>query len=203
MHAQKETVLPLLILTFLALCGSLLFKYRLASLQTPNTFSNLEAKNAFCVPTFADGDGPYYESNAPERNEITPATASGELLVVTGTVTENDCVTPVADAVLDIWQADERGFYDRQWYRGRVRTDNKGLYYFKTVVPKGYGEGTAYRPPHIHFKVWQGSTLRITSEMFLPAARAQGIQEAYIMQLETNTKNGTLVHEGSHHIVLP
>lgn len=188
--------MPLFILTFLLIAAAVMVWFRFNSIHR-------QTHNFYCRPTFADGDGPYYEANAPERIKITPATASGELLVVTGTVTENDCITPVANAILDVWQANEYGFYDRQWYRGRVRTDHKGNYTFETVMPKGYGEGTAYRPPHIHFKVWQGNTLRITSEMFLPAARAQAINEAYILNLEAKTKAGRQQYQGTHHIVLP
>jgi protocatechuate 3,4-dioxygenase beta subunit len=165
-----------------------------------NTNASL-AKN--CVPTFVDGGGPYYQSNTPMRSELAPTVNSGEKLIVTGKVVEKDCVTPVANAIVDIWQANESGSYEDEWYRGRVPTNQSGEYTFTTVIPKGYGEGTGYRPPHIHFKIWQENSERITSQMFLPASREQGIEEAYIIKLETKEVSGMKINYGTHDIVLP
>lgn len=157
-----------------------------------------------CIPTFQDGDGPYYISNAPFRDVLVPATASGEVLRVRGTLFRNDCKTAVAGAVIDIWQADDTGTYTPDWYRGRITTDKNGSYDFRTVMPKGYGEGTGYRPPHIHFKVWEQDVLRITSEMFFPEVRGRaGFADAYIMKLKSRTKLGKIEHEGYHDIILP
>ena len=83
-----------------------------------------------CIPTFADGGGPYYKQNSPFRNNIAPENNNGEKLIVRGKVLKNDCITPVANAVLDIWQANETGNYQDEWYRGQVRTDDQGNYFF-------------------------------------------------------------------------
>ena len=156
-----------------------------------------------CVPTFQDGGGPYYQSNSPFRSNIAPEDHTGEELTVTGKILQSDCVTPLANITLDIWQANESGNYEDGWYRGQVSTNDEGVYSFTTVVPKGYGEGTGYRPPHIHFKVWQGDQLLITSQMFLPISREQGIEDAYIIRLESTPTNGTTTHQGYHDIILP
>ena len=161
-----------------------------------------EVKN--CVPTFADGDGPYYKQNSVERYKLVPDNNQGEKLVISGKLLRSDCKTPIANAVLDIWQADENGTYQDDWYRGRIKTDKRGNYRFETVWPKGYGEGTAFRPPHVHFKVWENNNLLITSEMFFPDVRGkQGFNDAYIMRILSKISNGKHTHRGFHDIILP
>jgi protocatechuate 3,4-dioxygenase beta subunit len=157
-----------------------------------------------CTPTFRDGGGPYYKSNAPFRNKISPDNHSGEKLIVEGKILRNDCKTLVAEAVLDVWQANETGNYEDEWYRGQVRTSADGSYMFETVIPKGYGQGTGYRPPHIHFKVFVGGTEAVTSQMFFPEAKGRaGFDDAYIMTLETKQEAGQTIHYGYHNIILP
>jgi protocatechuate 3,4-dioxygenase beta subunit len=203
---MKSTI-PLLILAMVGAIGVYLITLRSQSVET--TFApspkptTSPTDSVSCIPTFRDGGGPYYQANTPLRTNLAPETNTGEMLTVTGTIVAADCVTPLANVILDIWQANESGNYEDEWYRGRVETNDRGEYSFTTVVPKGYGEGTAYRPPHIHFKVWQNNQELVTSQMFLPASRAQGIEEAYIMKLETETKNGVTSHQGQHTIILP
>lgn len=157
-----------------------------------------------CVPAFVDGGGPYYQPGSPFRKRISPDEHNGETLVVRGKMLRNDCTTPVAGAVLDIWQANETGNYEDAWYRGRVHTEENGSYEFETVIPKGYGEGTAYRPPHIHFKVFMDDKEVITSQMFFPeAAGKPGFEDAYIMGLATRAIDGVTTHYGDHDIILP
>lgn len=155
---------------------------------------------AGCIPTFLDGGGPYYESNTPFRENLAPENHSGTELTVTGRVLNSDCTRSMGGVIVDIWQANESGNYDDLWYRGRVLTSDDGTYTFTTVIPRGYGEGTAFRPPHIHFKIWQESTEIITSQMFLPESRNQGIEEAYIMELSQLDDESFL---GKHDIILP
>lgn len=156
-----------------------------------------------CTPTFADGGGPYYQPNAPFRQNIAPENHTGEKLIVQGKVLAADCQTIIPGTVLDIWQANESGSYEDEWYRGQITVAEDGSYMFETVIPQGYGQGTGYRPPHIHFKAYRDGQLIITSQMFLPAARNQQIEEAYIMQVESQEQDGQTVHQGYHDIVLP
>lgn len=156
-----------------------------------------------CTPTFVDGGGPYYKANAPFRDNIAPEENQGQKLVVSGKVLKRDCQTPLAEAVIDIWQANESGNYEDEWYRGQITAAADGSYVFTTVIPQGYGQGTAYRPPHIHFKIWDSNRLVITSQMFLPAARNQQIEEAFIVKLESKTENGQDVYYATHDIVVP
>jgi protocatechuate 3,4-dioxygenase beta subunit len=157
-----------------------------------------------CIPTFQDGGGPYYRPNSPERTEIAPPHTGGITLVVSGKILRNDCKTPVPFATLDIWQANENGEYEDEWYRGVVQTSENGSYKFETVIPKGYGEGTGYRPPHIHFKVFENNREIITSQMFFPESQGEeGFIDAYIMKVEEKTDGDKKVMYGAHDIVLP
>jgi protocatechuate 3,4-dioxygenase beta subunit len=117
--------------------------------------------------------GPFYRDGAPEK----PLGASiagdtpGVAIVVRGQVIEAGG-RPIADALLDVWQAAPNGKYDIQDehqadmnLRGKFRTGAEGRYEFRSVKPKSYpvpddgpvgvllraqGRGP-YRPAHIHF----------------------------------------------------
>lgn len=116
----------------------------------------------------------------------------------------NDCKTPVRNGIIDIWQANETGNYADEWYRGQIKTDESGTYVFESVIPKGYGEGTGYRPPHIHFKIFVDDKEIITSQMFFPEiAGTKGFDDAYIMKVDKKTEAGTVIHYGNHDIILP
>lgn len=164
-----------------------------------NRISAIDPSN--CIPTFADGGGPYYQPNTPFRKNLAPGNNKGVKLAVNGKILEKDCKTPVSNAVLDVWQANESGNYEDEWYRGQIRTGRDGSYKFETVIPKGYGEGTAFRPPHIHFKVWLDGKELITSQMFFPESKGKpGFNDAYIMEVESKNNNS---FEGYHDIILP
>lgn len=167
-----------------------------------NTNENLNTKeNTNCIPTFVDGGGPYYQPNTPFRNRLAPDNNNGDKLIVKGKVLENDCATPIENATLDIWQANESGNYEDDWYRGQIKIQSNGSYEFETVIPKGYGEGTAFRPPHIHFKVWRDGKEIITSQMFFPESKGRpGFEDAYIMDV---TAKGNNSFEGYHDIIVP
>lgn len=199
---MKKSI-PILILLGVLTLFWLFVRYQRNSYSEIEQVSNkvITTQNAAgCIPTFLDGGGPYYEADTPFRENIAPENHTGVELKVTGKVLNSDCTDLLSGVVVDVWQANESGNYDDLWYRGRVKTDADGSYTFTTVIPKGYGEGTAFRPPHIHFKIWKESKEIITSQMFLPESRNQGIEEAYIMEL-TQLENGSFL--GRHDIILP
>lgn len=201
MTAQRIILVSLLAIIVLTMYR-FISQDRSTLLSPSPTPSNTQ--QAPCTPTFADGGGPYYKPNSPFRSKLVPETNTGEQLIVTGKVLQGDCSKPVANAVLDIWQANETGNYQDEWYRGQIRTDDQGNYSFESIVPKGYGEGTGYRPPHIHFKVFVEGREIITSQMFFPEAKGKpGFDDAYIMKLETSSEGAKPVHTGTHDIILP
>ena len=110
-------------------------------------------------------EGPYFTANSPERASLLEDGMAGAKLIVTGYVYDTNC-QPVANALLDFWQADANGVYDNSGYtlRGHQFTDATGFYTLTTVVPGLYPG----RTEHIHFKVQAPNGKVITSQLFFP-----------------------------------
>ena len=120
--------------------------------------------------------GPFHTHDAPAIQNGADITngAPGEPLFVTGRVVTTDG-KPLANALVDIWQADSEGLYDVQRgelesqrrARGLINTDTHGNFSFWTVLPEAYPVPTdgpvgqmllntgrhPWRPAHIHFMV--------------------------------------------------
>ncbi len=110
-------------------------------------------------------EGPYFTANSPERASLLEDGTVGTQLVITGYVYTTDC-QPVANALLDFWQADANGVYDNSGYnfRGHQFTDASGYYQLTTVIPGIY----TGRTEHIHLKVQAPNGRQITSQLFFP-----------------------------------
>ncbi|HEY3058756.1 MAG TPA: intradiol ring-cleavage dioxygenase [Chloroflexota bacterium] len=127
------------------------------------------------TPAFADNDevtltpaqteGPYFKPNSPERTSLIDETVTGTRLVITGRVLAADG-TPVANALLDFWQASDSGNYDNQGYelRGHQYTNADGYYTLETVVPGLY----TGRTRHIHVKVQAPNAPVLTTQLYFP-----------------------------------
>ena len=132
--------------------------------------------------------GPFHVENAPQlaQGEDIAQGAPGEPLFVTATVRSANG-TPLADAEVDVWQADDEGLYDVQrpdlahpQARAVLRTDAEGRLRFRTVLPVAYPVPTdgpvgqlllatgrhPWRPAHIHFMVQAGGHERLITHVF-------------------------------------
>jgi hydroxyquinol 1,2-dioxygenase len=120
--------------------------------------------------------GPFHVENAPRmaQGSDIAAGAPGEPLDVDVRVCALDG-TPIPDAEVDVWQADEDGLYDVQipalgpQHRARaaMRTDVEGRLRFRSIVPTAYPIPTdgpvgrmlvatgrhPWRPAHVHFMI--------------------------------------------------
>jgi hydroxyquinol 1,2-dioxygenase len=119
--------------------------------------------------------GPFFIEGSPgfKNGDDLANGAPGMPCFMSGTVRSTDG-DPVPGALLDIWQADEDGFYDVQYAdldeargRGHLHSDDEGRYWFWTVQPEAYPIPTdgpvgnmlaatsrsPMRPAHVHFKV--------------------------------------------------
>lgn len=132
--------------------------------------------------------GPFYREGAREL----PAGGSisldgkGEPAVVCGRVLSEDG-TPLAGAVLDVWEGNEDGLYEQQDphqpdmnLRGRFRTDAGGRFTIVAIKPVSYpipDDGPVgqllrslgrhpYRPAHIHFIVSAGGHATVATHLF-------------------------------------
>ena len=121
--------------------------------------------------------GPFYVGEhkvTPHGTDIS-ATLPGERMFVQSRVTDL-AGKPLAGAPVDVWHADDDGFYDSQKptyatqgpsSRARFITDADGRFFFRTILPCSYPIPTdgpvgemivqtrrhAMRPAHVHFLV--------------------------------------------------
>jgi len=119
--------------------------------------------------------GPFFVEGSPgfENGDDLANGAPGEPCLMQGRVVDLDGA-PVAGAHIEVWQADEEGFYDVQYAdldhaqgRGHLSSDADGRYWFWSVKPQAYGipdDGPVgemlkaggrgpMRPAHVHFKI--------------------------------------------------
>jgi catechol 1,2-dioxygenase len=120
-----------------------------------------------CLVTEDNILGPFYRAGAPFRREISDG-ATGDTLIIGGTVYGCDCVTPLAGAEVDIWQANSQGAYDNTGYtlRGRAMTDAFGRYEFESIMPGFYLNGATYRPRHVHYMVSHADGVPLTTQLY-------------------------------------
>lgn len=108
-------------------------------------------------PTTTDILGPFYRPGSPMRSNIAPPNTAGEPFTVSGVVYESEGRKPMASALVEVWQCDEKGVYDNTsddyLCRGAVKTDSDGKYMFKTILPVPYKISSGYRPAHIHMRI--------------------------------------------------
>jgi len=95
-----------------------------------------------CEPTRPDGQGPFYRSGAPLRNQV------GEGYRLYGTVkSARDCQI-LPHAKIELWMNGPEGKYGDAWW-ATLYSDGEGHYQFESHVPVNFGS----RPPHIHMIV--------------------------------------------------
>jgi protocatechuate 3,4-dioxygenase beta subunit len=134
--------------------------------------------------------GPFHVVKSPVRElgDTIDLVGTGQPLLVRGRVLDASGA-PVPGAQLDVWQANEQGFYDVQQPDVQPRTNGRGLftadadgvYWFRTVVPSYYPIPTdgpvgklltatrrhPYRPAHIHFIVTAPGYRTLTTHLFV------------------------------------
>lgn len=117
------------------------------------------------APTLRQTEGPFFTPMSPERAELIEPGMAGQPIELVGFVLTRSC-KPVAGAVVDLWQADNKGDYDNSGYRlrGHQRADADGRYRFRTIVPGAY-EG---RTRHFHVKVAPPSGRLLTTQLYFP-----------------------------------
>ena len=154
--------------------GSTVEPLSIASTQTTEKPANAEPvpPSGCTVPLEPSPEmtkGPYFKAGSPERTSLLEVGTAGDKLVLAGFVLSTEC-EPIANAMLDFWQADGNGVYDNAGYRlrGHQFTDARGHYELMTVVPGLYPG----RTEHIHVKVQPPSGPGITTQLFFPNVQA-------------------------------
>lgn len=134
--------------------------------------------------------GPFHMVDSPPRElgDSIALAPGGEPTLVTGQVLSVDG-SELPGALIDVWQADEKGFYDVQVpdevpernLRGLFTCDEHGRFVFRTILPAPYpipddgpvGELLAatrrhpYRPAHIHFIAGAEHHAPVTTHIFV------------------------------------
>jgi protocatechuate 3,4-dioxygenase beta subunit len=137
--------------------------------------------------TEAQTAGPFFKTNTPLRASLVEAASKAPRLVVTGQVLSARC-TPVANALLDFWHADEDGEYDNAGfrYRGHQFTDAQGRYRLATIVPAEYPGRTR----HIHVTVQAPGRRILTTQLYFPGDPGNAKDGLYERALEMRMAGG-------------
>ncbi len=145
------------------------------------TVPGLFAEQLALVRTPPQTEGPFYPNKLPldtdndlliVNNSITPAV--GKITHLTGKVLDAKG-QPVRNALVEIWQVDNKGVYlhsgsnnrknrDENFQGfGRFLTGINGEYYFRTIKPVPYPG----RTPHIHFKIRKNDKELLTTQCYI------------------------------------
>jgi len=135
--------------------------------------------------------GPFHVADAPElpMGANICLDAKGEDMVIEGRILDTEG-KPIENAVIDVWQANDEGFYDVQQkgiqpdfnLRGVFRTGSDGHYWFRAVKPKFYpipDDGPVgqllgklgrhpYRPAHLHYIIKANGYETLVTHIFDP-----------------------------------
>ncbi len=163
--------------------------------------------------------GPFYLDDAPvlELGADLARGRDGTSLLVHGIVRDS-LGNPLPGAIVDTWQADGTGTYpiqeqasgqDKFDLRGKMTANEKGEYYYTTVLPKPYtvpydgpvgdllraGNRHAWRAAHLHYIVRAPGMRAITTELFFENTEyidndaVFGVRKSLIAKLEPVKKN--------------
>ena len=145
------------------------------------------ARAATLVPTPSQTEGPFYPTTLPADRDAdltqvagSTAKASGTPLYFTGSVLTREG-RPVANATIELWQADVHGRYHHAGDEGRPRDDSfqgygvattgaDGRYAFKTIRPVPYSG----RTPHLHIRVRPPGAASLTTQIYIAGDNADG-----------------------------
>ncbi len=128
-----------------------------------------------CDLTTDDILGPYWSDQHPSRTLLAHADEPGTRIFISGVIQANDCETPIANAIVDVWHANDDGCYtvfqecesgnpenDPYNLRGQMTTDENGIYAFESIWPGYYGN----RPKHFHFKITTPDGLEFVTQCY-------------------------------------
>ncbi|WBY01253.1 intradiol ring-cleavage dioxygenase [Ramlibacter tataouinensis] len=186
------------------------------------------AKPAGC--TEATVFGPFFVEGAPRMDngadiangaQGTPCYVSGQVRGIGGEA--------VADAVIDVWQSDEQGFYDVQQpdaagahthrARAQLRSDAQGRFHFRSILAHCYPiphDGPVgrmlqalgrhpWRPAHLHFMIAAPGYERLITHVFrdgdayLDSDAVFGVRQSLVADWQRHEADAQHPHEGGYY----
>jgi protocatechuate 3,4-dioxygenase, alpha subunit len=163
------------------------------------------------IPTASQTVGPFYAVglDRPELADLTHGgKARGERIVVEGQVRDGDGLG-VADAMLEIWQANAAGKYDHVEDRqekprdphftgfGRTFTDKNGRYRFTTIRPGAVpGRGNTLQAPHILMTIFARGLLKhLVTRLYFADLAAANETDPVLGKIEDEAARRSLLAE--------
>ncbi|MEV0266950.1 carbohydrate-binding protein [Streptomyces sp. NPDC050617] len=150
-------------------------------------------------PTPQQTEGPYFKPNSPLRASLLEPGTKGTRLTVSGYVFGLSC-RPIANALLDFWQADVNGAYDNTGFRfrGHQFTDARGAFKLETIVPGLYPGRTR----HIHVKVQAPNQRILTTQLYFPGEPRNQTDSIFNPALLMNVRQDGSAKQGTYDFVL-
>ncbi|MBB3232570.1 intradiol ring-cleavage dioxygenase [Halomonas stenophila] len=180
-----------------------------------------------CVARPRQTEGPYFVDTRLERSDLRSDPTDGTrkpgvpvVLAFHVSRFDDDACTPLAGAVVDLWQCDALGVYsgvqdfagrfdtrEQRFLRGYQVTDSRGMARFTTLYPGWYSG----RAVHIHFKIRTDPEadlgLEFTSQLYFDDALTDRVhqQPPYAERGPRNVRNdadGIYRRSGGDELVL-
>jgi protocatechuate 3,4-dioxygenase, alpha subunit len=140
------------------------------------------------VPTASQTAGPFLHLGLTDKGSVgrvAGESAEGERVRITLSVRDGDGV-PVADAAIEVWQADAQGRYrhpddlqpadcDPAWRGfGRLALDQQGSCVFESIKPgRVSGQGGTLQAPHLNVSIFaRGLLKQLVTRIYFAGDRA-------------------------------
>lgn len=162
------------------------------------------ANNTNCSTSATNADmlGPYYVSGTSEITNLNTQSLPGTSIIVSGTIySDANNQTPVANAILEIWHADDGGIYhpvgdgnvanyqpNQITLRGFVVTDAQGRYTFQSIRPGLYPG----RPRHFHYRITANGYQTLVTQIYFQDDQStsnENIDSCRIIDFSMNAQN--------------
>ncbi|EIW84737.1 intradiol ring-cleavage dioxygenase [Coniophora puteana RWD-64-598 SS2] len=155
--------------------------------------------------------GPFFTEHTHDvsNGDSIASEGKGEYMYVDGRVVDTEG-KPIANAVVDAWEADDTGHYDLQYdngvpdCRGRLRTDAEGKFNFRAIVPIAYpllSDGPLgelllamnrhnMRPSHLHIIVDAPGYEKLVTQFYpsedkwIDSDSVLGVKKSLVVDLE-------------------
>jgi catechol 1,2-dioxygenase len=164
------------------------------------------------VGPFLRENTPFRELGEPDMSDETP----GDRVIMRGRVFDDKTKKPLANAVLETWQAGINGLYENQDpnqpnynLRGCYRADKDGNFEIICLMPTGYpvpmdgpvgdllraSKRRPYRPAHVHFIVSAPGYQTLITQIFV---EGDDFIEQDVVFTASPNMIGNFVREGDH-----